>query len=271
MIYIDKMKVEFGNFPNKERYLELNKICVTNGSTITLKYETDQDLFDLYILKKYIDNIWNPAGSYFNLHILYMPYSRMDRENNFYSFNLKYVAEFINTMNFNRVIIYDAHSEVTPALINRYIAKTNIFKLFSVFQNDHLSMLNTKVFFPDAGAQKRYEKTICYPALVGMKSRDFATGNITGYKFFGNLQAGDDVVIIDDLCSKGGTFIAAAKGLKEAGAKNIYLITGHCENTVMQGEIISGELIKKMYTTNSILDIDSAVLSGTNIYVMDII
>lgn len=271
MIYVDRVKVDFGNFPNGERYLEFNKFCLTNGSIVTLKYESDQDLFDLFILKKYIDNIWNPANTYFNLRILYMPYSRMDRENHFYTFNLKYVADFINSMNFNKVIVYDVHSEVTPALLNRYVAKSNISTLFTLFQDDHRSMLNTKVFFPDAGAQKRYEKTICYPALVGMKNRDFATGNITGYQFYGKLEAGEDVVIFDDLCSKGRTFIAAAKALKAAGAGNVYLITGHCEKTVLLGDIPAGDLIKKMYTTNSIIDVDNEVMSGTNIYVMDII
>ena len=63
---------------------------------------------------------------------------------------------------------------------------------------------------------------------------------------------GKDVLIIDDICSRGGTFFYAAKALKEAGAKNIYLYVTHCENTILEGELLTCGLIEKVYTTNSI-------------------
>ena len=61
-----------------------------------------------------------------------------------------------------------------------------------------------------------------------------------------------DVLIIDDICSRGGTFYHSAKALKEAGAKNIYLYISHCENTILEGELLTSGLIEKVYTTNSI-------------------
>ena len=63
---------------------------------------------------------------------------------------------------------------------------------------------------------------------------------------------GKDVLIIDDICSRGGTFYHSAKALKEAGAKNIYLYVTHCENTILEGELLTSGLIEKVYTTNSI-------------------
>ena len=61
-----------------------------------------------------------------------------------------------------------------------------------------------------------------------------------------------DYLIMDDICSKGGTFLYAAKALKEYGAADIYLYVTHCEKTILQGEMINSGLIKKIYTTNSI-------------------
>lgn len=63
-----------------------------------------------------------------------------------------------------------------------------------------------------------------------------------------------DVLIIDDICSKGGTFYHSAKKLKELGANKIYLYVSHCENTIYSGELLKDNgLIEKIFTTDSIL------------------
>ena len=61
-----------------------------------------------------------------------------------------------------------------------------------------------------------------------------------------------DVLIVDDICSKGGTFYHSAKKLKALGAKNIYLYITHCENTILEGDLINSGLIKEIYTTDTI-------------------
>ena len=60
--------------------------------------------------------------------------------------------------------------------------------------------------------------------------------------------------IVDDICSKGGTFYHSALKLKEFGATNIYLYVTHCENSIYDGELLKNNgLIEKIYTTDSIL------------------
>ena len=66
------------------------------------------------------------------------------------------------------------------------------------------------------------------------------------------LVKGSNVLIVDDICSRGGTFYHSAKALKEAGANKIYLYITHCENTILEGEVLMSGLIEKVYTTNSI-------------------
>lgn len=62
------------------------------------------------------------------------------------------------------------------------------------------------------------------------------------------------MLIIDDICSKGGTFYHSAKKLKELGANKIYLYVSHCENTIYAGELLKDNgLIEKIFTTDSIL------------------
>jgi ribose-phosphate pyrophosphokinase len=87
----------------------------------------------------------------------------------------------------------------------------------------------------------------------GIKKRDWNTGKILGLELMNKeVVNGKDVLIIDDICSRGGTFYHSAKALKEAGAKNIYLYVTHCENTILDGDLLTSGLIEKVYTTNSI-------------------
>ena len=61
-----------------------------------------------------------------------------------------------------------------------------------------------------------------------------------------------NILIVDDICSRGGTFLHSAKALKAMGATNIDLYVSHLENYVWEGEMITSGLIRTLYTTNSI-------------------
>jgi ribose-phosphate pyrophosphokinase len=252
MLLLDNKKIKFGYFPNGERYLNYNTLAFSSHSTVTLKYESDQDLFDLFVLKRYLDEAFGGKPAQFALDILYMPYSRMDRANMFYAFSLKYVCDFINGLNFGRVRVLDAHSDVTLALLNNVVEASMTSHLFGVMHQEFPSE-DLVVMYPDAGAQKRYGKLFGYPTVVGHKERDFGTGAITKFSLSGADVQDKMVAIVDDLCSKGGTFIGAAQALRDKGAKRVMLIVTHCEETIFAGDIFYTDLIDRVYTTNSII------------------
>ena len=110
------------------------------------------------------------------------------------------------------------------------------------------------MFYPDEGAMKRYSGMADKPYVFGMKKRDWATGQIKGLDVAGATEfiEGNRVLIVDDICSRGGTFYHSAKKLKELGAKEIYLYVSHCENTILEGEVLSSGLIEKVFTTDSL-------------------
>lgn len=257
MITINNTEINFTQFPNGETFLEamqINKACLwAQDCTIKFKYENDSDLIKLMFVKKHLDDL-NKITS---LIIYYMPYSRMDRTEGKTVFTLKYVAEFINSLNFESVTICEPHSDVAPALINKCrIKNTSAELVVRVIQElDFDSNKNDYLFYPDAGAEKRYSKQINYEkVLSASKERDFETGFIKKLAITGELPSEPfRAIIVDDLCSRGGTFMLSAQKLKEAGATEIYLVVTHCEDSIHDGDILKTDLIKEVYTTKSIL------------------
>jgi len=245
MILFNDQEIKFGHFPNGEvnipkPFFSEHKQAINK---VTLKYEGDEDLLRLFLVRK---ALWFPA----DLHITYFPYSRMDRNSDEYIFTLKSITKLINLMEWNKVVVYEPHSDVTPALLN----KCQVVNVTEHLFKEYLHLPGSQIFFPDAGAQKRYESLESPDSLVGFKKRDFATGRILSLEILGN-KTSDTVIIVDDLCSKGGTFVLAAEKLHDLGFRNIVLVVAHCENTIFEGKIFSGSTyINWVMTTDSIID-----------------
>ena len=213
-------------------------------------YDNNEELIILDMLVKHV------RANYFFKHFhLYMPYvvnSRFDRtKNDTEVFTLKWFCEMINNMNFEMVRILHPHSNVVSALLNNVV----IDKLNEELIDSLLTILKPDIiYFPDEGCKKNLSDSFKYPSLFGIKNRDWQTGEIKGLEVMGEVpeDVAFNILIVDDICSKGGTFYHSAKKLKELGAKDIYLYVTHCENTVLEGELINSGLIKEIYTTDTI-------------------
>lgn len=220
---------------------------------IKWNYENNEELLAVYFLAKHFQ-----AAGYHNL-ILNMPYipnARQDRVKNPEDvFTLKYFAELINSLNFMEVRVLDAHSNVSLALIDRVRQDTPqkyIEKVISEIERE--TGKKPLMFYPDEGAGKRYSGMIALPYCFGIKNRDWGTGEIRGLSVVGEteLVAGNDVLIVDDICSYGGTFVYSAEALAALGAKDIYLFVSHCEENALKGKLCECSKIRKIYTTDSI-------------------
>ncbi|MCA0756611.1 ribose-phosphate pyrophosphokinase [Paenibacillus sp. N4] len=254
MIKLNGAELSFKTFPNGETLMNGDELSanVHANNSIVWRYGNDGDLIKLMFVKRYLDE----RRASCSLTILYMPYSRMDRVEGASAFTLKYVASFINSLQFEAVKVIEPHSDVTLALLDRSTAVYPTLELLErVEAETGFDRGRDYLFFPDAGAQKRYGKTSGYKQLVGFKSRDFATGEIKGLEIVG--AAGDPpfhAIIVDDLCSYGGTFLRSAEKLKEIGAERIYLLVTHCEKSVFKGRLLESGLVDKVFTTDTMLD-----------------
>ncbi|MBD2872318.1 ribose-phosphate pyrophosphokinase [Paenibacillus arenilitoris] len=254
MMKLNGKELSFKTFPNGETLVDGEQILthMTDFNAIYWKYEDDGDLIRLMFVKSYLD----ARGANCSLTIAYMPYSRMDRVEGTSVFTLKAAAAFINSLRFESVTVIEPHSDVTPALIDRSLTKYPTLQLIGqVAAEIGFDPEQDYLFFPDAGAQKRYSKVTGYKQLVGFKERDFRTGDIKSLEVVGQLPAGAfKAIIVDDLCSYGGTFLRSAEKLKALGATNIYLLVAHCEKSIYKGKLLGSGLIDRVYTTDTILE-----------------
>lgn len=252
--------IESKQFPDGTLLLKFDKEQFDPRSTISYEwnYESDAELFTLICLRKHLAKY-----PYHQLILPYIPNARQDRiKSNEDVFTLKYFCEIINSLNFNEVIVLDAHSNVSLALLDNVVQMDVMEYIDKAL--DQVDCGRTCIFYPDEGAMKRYSDRIPYPYAFGIKKRDWETGKIQGLDIQNKeLVEGKDILIIDDICSYGGTFYHSAKALREAGAENVYLYVSHLEESVFKGDLwkaINEEgLISKIYTANPLFKYEDPV------------
>lgn len=247
MIYLDNQLIDdTKRFPDGTLAL---KIKTEGGhSSIIWNYEDDKEMSLLYYISKHLQT----HGITVSLTLPYIPNARMDRIKSAEDiFTLKYFIEFINDLKFIRVYVLDPHSPVSYALLNNFqILDVDYYINMAIKE---IPSNNLIVCYPDEGSMKRYKNSNTLPYCFGIKIRDWKTGNINSLQLINEeFIRNKNVVIIDDICSKGGTPYQTALALKKAGANDIYLYITHCEHNIFNGELIKSSIIKHIYTTDSI-------------------
>lgn len=188
-----------------------------------------------------------------NLDIRYLMGARMDRAiSSDQPFTLELVARLINGAGFTKVRILDAHSEVAIRLIRN---SENLLP-FKAFTQATLACGSPAIVCPDKGARERVQRLAKYesagPLIYCSKKRDMATGKLSGFEVL-DYQSMDkpfteNVLIVDDICDGGGTFVGLAKELRAAGAKKVNLFVTH---GIFSNGPDALEGIDHIYTTDS--------------------
>lgn len=152
-----------------------------------------------------------------DLDLPYVPYSRQDRvcaEGD--AFGLKVFADQLNALNFRYVVIFDAHSDVAPALINNCIHREakDLFVLSSRFLDKYSHLVS-----PDAGAYKKVNSIASLsnlPVIPALKTRDTSTGRLSNTVLVTDgIESPSRLLVVDDICDGGYTFILLGKELRK--------------------------------------------------------
>ncbi|MCR4032798.1 MULTISPECIES: ribose-phosphate diphosphokinase [Flavobacterium] len=249
----EEIKFQSFTFSGGEPHIKIvPDFDVNRKVTITHRLNSFNDLGLLCIT---VDALRRMDIKIIDLFIPYFPAARQDRvmipgE----PLSVKVYAGIINAMQLNKVFVFDAHSEVTPALLNNSTVIPNYSFIQEVIKRVGE---NVKLISPDGGALKKIYKVSEFLGGVEVvecsKSRDVKTGKLSGFKVYNDDLEGMDCLIVDDICDGGGTFVGLAEELKKKNAGKLYLAVSH--GIFNKGfEVL--DCFDKIFTTNSFKDFD---------------
>ena len=223
--------IDIGSYPSGEPVL--NFPTMHDANTIVEKLLLRPlSMLDFMAGLFFVDALVERGHSPPELILPFVPGARQDRLNDEgdYLFTAKSVAREINARDFKKVTVVDPHSEVISGLIDR----CHVVHAHECFSYTSQTASYLAVVSPDAGAEKRASavaKKLGLPMVHGWKSRDVATGRITGF----GLETSDifktltppTVLVVDDICDGGRTFLGLAEVLKERSIKaDLYVTHG---------------------------------------------
>lgn len=244
------------NYPSGEFHVKIKEPLPPNHCTIV------SNIVDFNGLMKCIigNTILYNNGLDASWVIPFFPFARDDRRNSLLeSSELQGALAMCNEL---APICVDAHSDVTTATIRQFPQSEVVLQYMietDLFEDEPI------VAIPDAGAAKKIDTwlhkyhaltTVPLEAVQCLKKRDTITGKLSGFQIVDPEKVRNrNVVIIDDICDGGGTFIGLAKELSEAGAERLRLGVTH---GLFTKGLTPLSVFEKIYT------LDSSLSFGTN-------
>jgi ribose-phosphate pyrophosphokinase len=260
MIFLNKEPVETHKFSGGECHVKLPVPYHKEEAHIDACLYNSDDIMSLMMT---VDALRQINGMMkINVTIPYFPYARQDRVcEPGEAFSLKVMADLINSLKVDSVVVIDPHSKMTPSLLDNCM----VYDQHACVTTHMWHMLrntDTTLVAPDEGAK---EKTLNLACDLGVdyitctKVRDTKTGDITKtYVPQGNPTR--NYMIIDDICDGGRTFINIANILMEDGVprKNLSLYVTHGIFSNGFAELVSR--FEKLYCYHLFPNVDTHTL-----------
>lgn len=248
--------VKYWKFPAGETAVKLPSMGDFDYFNITLDFESNDDIINLMFL---CDALREMKGNNISidLYISYMPYARQDRYCDVgESFSLKVICGIIDSLDFKQIYVQDVHSEVMKAFFRSgtlvvYEQHILQYRLVESIINTYCANQKIAIVAPDAGAIKKATKAAKLHNLDMIefyKKRSPVDGKIESVKCSidkEELNKYGCLIVVDDICDNGGTFIALGNVIK-----NEYNFNGHLHLVVTHGNFGNGfDDLNKFYKT----------------------
>ena len=223
-------------------------VNIFNSVTIEAKISSSNHVMQLLLTVNALREV--EEGIKLHLLLKYFPYARQDRVcSPGEAFSAKVFADLINSLNFTSVEVWDIHNEGTLGLINNVVHISQRELTIGFFNKSRYGY----IVAPDKGAVPKLSWVEKGCLIVAGKERNLATGEIirTVIESGEEKVQGADLLIIDDICDGGRTFIELAKVLYSKGAANVDLYVTH--GIFSKGtECLAEEGIHKIYCANKV-------------------
>jgi ribose-phosphate pyrophosphokinase len=222
MLYLNDVPVVPTVFPDGTS--QVWKVDAPKDGLVVVRWEFEHEGEVMHLLQ--LAMLLKSMDCDASLDVPFLPYGRQDKSvGNESTFALHALGKILSECGFFEVRTTDAHSKV----LAEYVHLVDDFPEIPIRLAIERVAANV-LCFPDHGAHMRYRslKTRC-THLVLEKLREQQTGTITGIRMAGGCVVdGDIVLIVDDICDGGRTFIEAAKLIKEnAPGAQVHLYVSH--------------------------------------------
>lgn len=213
-------------------------------TSITAHLRAPNDIIEMLLVTNAIQHA--SPNTMIELKCPYLPYGRQDRvcaagE----AFALEVMANLLNTQNYLRVEVWDAHSKVSQEKVQR-CANVPAADLMPAHITD-----GATIVAPDMGGRTRAQQcadVFRRPIIYASKVRNPANGEITGTTVDSDYVGARDFLIVDDICDGGRTFIELAKVLRPLTTGKIKLWVTH--GIFSKGFEVFNGFIDEIYTAN---------------------
>jgi ribose-phosphate pyrophosphokinase len=214
---------------------------------LVAKIQNSDDLMAMFLATDAIRRVY-PLAS-IDLLIPYFPYARQDRVCNAgEALSVKVIATLINAQNYASVTVVDPHSPVLVAAVDRCY----VVDQYDAFQGIKGDWHNWTIVAPDMGAMKKCEdfaKRVRAKAVVGFnKTRELATGKITGMVPMFEIDPDEQYLVLDDICDGGRTFVELVEHMSFVGTIELAVTHG----IFSKGVEVLTDRFDRVYTTDSL-------------------
>ena len=263
---IDRTKSDIpyhiNNYPDGHKHIVLEGCEWNKYSTIDVIARIDS--MDAFFILMQVGSILHHEHIDINyLYITYLLTARCDRRFSMgEAIDLDLLADELYHLDAKKYIFYDAHN--VPELFRR-LNEGKVENITVLPQ--YLTTDAYNICYPDQGAQERYSKFVGEISLVGEKHRK-PDGISVSLHYTNNVYRTKPILVIDDLCDGGGTFVALAAELDEVcpDYKREIWVTHAIQK---KGIELLAAKYDKVYITNSYKDWDKENLPE-NVKVFDI-
>lgn len=233
----------FFKFPDGQPHVTIDADCsLYSEVSIRCSIRNPDELFDLLMIHDVLSRYENLE---INLYIYWLFGARMDRAiDNKQPSTFKIIKEILYPR-FKHVFVLDLHNH------DAFPECSQIFPSSSI-QSALKDFGECDIFFPDKGARERYKHFYLFEGmniLHGQKKRNPETGKLSGFELADGEKKSDSILIIDDLCDGGGTFVGQHENvLKPMGYQRVGLYVTH---GIFSKGIEVLDCFDAIYSTNS--------------------
>lgn len=239
------------SFPDGETFVRINENI--RGSDVFIIQSTcnpaNQNLMELFIM---IDAARRASAKRISAVIPFYGYARQDRKDQpRVPITSKLVANLLVSAGADRVITVDLHAQQIQGFFD--IPVDHLYASPVLFQSlKDIDTKNLTLFSPDVGGMKMasaYAGMLNVP-IGFIAKRRMSAETVEAVSLVGETE-GRDILLIDDMTETAGTLCAAARLLKENGAKSVKAAVSHgVLNEMGYSRLASGD-IDQLITTNT--------------------